>query len=172
MVNEFMAPKYRQVAYIATLTCAGLLSACSKPASGPQWQCAPYPDTTPKDERLNKCDVRLEGQDIVLRLAKKKEDLFLLVSHKNGGQVKTRVTIEPRRGEAITLEANAQQKQCNRIDCIIPLDAQALKALKKNESIEVELTRATIRPQQVRHKKFEQVFTARNLGKMLKEAGE
>lgn len=155
----------------ATLAAASLLllSACSdpEPQTGPPWVCAAQEGA----EAGGKCRVQAQGETLLVRLLKNKEDYLMLVSHPDHGQVKTKLTVSPKRGDPIEIEVSNRTNECNQAYCMIPITKEQFAALKKTGEFEVLLTRAIVRPQQVKHQKFNETFTTRDLKKAMAEAG-
>lgn len=146
-----------------------LLSACSDPApqTGPPWVCVAQESA----EESDTCRVQVQGETLLVRLVQNKDDYLMLVSHADQGQVKTKLSITPKRGDPIEIEVRSSNNECNRAYCIIPIKKEQFATLKKTGEFEVLLTRAIIRPHKIKHQEFSESFTTRDLKKAMAEAG-
>lgn len=146
-----------------------LAASCAKKPTGPAWSCVP--DAELKAPAAQSCDIQVQGKDLLVKLAKKKDKWFLLVSHPKKGQVKSTLTITPKRGDPIVQEVNARSYGCNRKDCIFELTNEAFDALQTGKNFKLNLTRTIVAPHNVQHEKYEEEFTSNGLAQALKTSG-
>lgn len=172
--------KFWMLTLLALTTVAG----CSRGETGPEWAwvCENPADAEKTAEAARvaaaesaattqSCNIQVQGETLLIRLVRKENRWDMLASHPDGGQVRTELTVTPRRGDPIVIQASSRTQQCGPRHCILLIPDETFNTLRKARKLTVDLTRASVVPHSIKHQTFTEELGTNGLRKAIKDAG-